>query len=52
MNKLHICISYMNKINYMLAVILLAFIASGCGSSKNVAYLKNSDQISEEDYGF
>lgn len=42
----------MNRINYMLAVILLAFIASGCGSSKNVAYLKNSDQISEEDYGF
>lgn len=42
----------MDKINYFFVLILLLLITASCGSSKNVAYLKDSDQISEEDYNF
>lgn len=38
----------MRKIKYLMALIVLSTLLTGCGSTKNVAYFKNSDSINLE----
>lgn len=40
----------MNKLHFLFAIVLVAFVITGCGSSKNVPYLKESEQITDEEY--
>ena len=35
----------MKKISYLFAIVAIAILITGCGSSKNVAYFKNSEQV-------
>ncbi len=43
-------IVHMNQKNNLLLITLLAVLLSSCGSSKKVAYLQQSEHISEEEY--
>ncbi len=40
----------MRKLNYLWIIAFVAILMSGCGSSKKVAYLQKSEDITEEEY--